>query len=173
MGSMIAMLALYQAFVLPSFALSTFLVGYLILRFRDREDTELGLKSLFSYLQTLTMQIVLSCLALILTSMLTEMMGSDSKGWRALLGVALVNGGAWVLFGKLLEKTNVADRPAARKLFEGFGMATTLLIALISVSLFAAAILSNDDWQTIKAALAFSGVYGGTSFLLLKKMGVV
>jgi hypothetical protein len=176
MGSLFGVLALYQAFVLPGVALSTLLVGYLILRYRDKEDPQLGLKALFSYLQMITMQVVLACGAMILTSILTDLDGRDSSGWRSLVGFAVVNGGAWVLFGKFLEKTNVEEKPAARKLFEGLGMASILVIALIAVSFFSASIFgysSDSGTEALKAAFSFSAVYAGASFMLLKRAGML
>lgn len=175
LGSMFGMLAIYMSFVFPAAALSTLLVGYLILRYRDKEDAELGIKALFSYLQFVTMQIVLACAAFILVSLVTKMGGSDSSGWRGLFGIAVVNGGAWVGLGILLSKTDIDAKPAARKLFEGLGIATTLVISLIAASVLSSTIFgwSEGSGEMLKAAMAVSVVYCGASFMLLKRKGVI
>jgi hypothetical protein len=175
LSSMFGMLAIYISFVFPAAALSTLLVGYLILRYRDKDDAELGVKALFSYLQFVTTQIVLACVAFVLVSLITKMGGSDSSGWRGLLGIALVNGGAWVGLGMLLGKTDIEAKPAARKLFEGLGVATTLVISLISVSVLSSTLFgwTEGSGEMLKAALAVSVVYCGASFMLLKRMGVL
>jgi hypothetical protein len=175
-GSMFGMFAIYISFMFPAAALSTLLIGYLILRYRDKEDAELGIKSLFSYLQFVTMQIALACVAMILVMLVTKMGGSgDSSGWRGLLGIALVNGGAWVGLGILLGKTDIDAKPAARKLFEGLGIATTLVISLIAVSMLSSTIFgwSEGSGDMLKAAMSVSVVYCGASFLLLKRQGIL
>ena len=139
--------------------------AYILLRWRAyREqspaDPHLGLKSALYYFKTLALHILLIGAFCLLYGLFERYV----RGEMVRLAIGLFLGGG-VVYGSqaiLIDKfTNSTQFPAVSRLFNGFNLLVTGLVAMGAlVTFFVLVVQSNPAGQALKGTIALTMVYG-------------
>jgi hypothetical protein len=152
------------------------LVLYVIARWRAHRDgiadPQLGLKCALYYFATSALQLGLAGVALLIYQLISPSTGDKGAGYRAAIGFIIPAGLVLVAHVGLLKRTNDEQLQNVRRLFYGFTLIVTGLIAFFALVLGFQALFAKGSTHGVgHTAGSMIVVYGAAWALIGYKYG--